>query len=145
MIAAVVIVEDAGHFLLIEEAKPSCRGTWFLPGGQAAPGETVLDAAVREAREESGLDVALAGLMYVDHLVEREGEGFFNRLRFVFVAQATGGQVKVGPDEHSLRAAWFAPAEMGELPLRTPWVRQMVALHVDGAPLLPMSSFQVLG
>ncbi|MBN1658642.1 MAG: NUDIX domain-containing protein [Anaerolineae bacterium] len=145
MIAAVVVVEEAGRFLLVEEAKPSCHGTWFLPGGHVEPGETVLDAAAREAREEGGLEVALAGLLYVDHLVAPEAEGFFSRVRFVFVARPTGGRLKVEPDEHSLRAGWFTPAEMGELPLRTPWVRRLVDLYSSGAPLLPMSSFRVLG
>lgn len=144
MIAAVVLVEREGQFLLIEEAKPECRGTWFLPGGHVDPGENVLNSAVREAREESGLDVTLAGLLYVDQLVKPEAEGWFDRVRFVFVGRAAGGRLKAEPDEHSLRAGWFTPAEMDALPLRTRWVRQMVSLYLDGAPVLPMSSVRVL-
>ena len=36
-------------------AKEICRGTWFLPGGRAAPGESILETAVREVMEERGL------------------------------------------------------------------------------------------
>lgn len=52
-ISGVVLRNDNGNFLLVQEAKPSAYGLWNLPAGHVDPGETPRDAAVREAREET--------------------------------------------------------------------------------------------
>lgn len=144
LIVALVVIEQDGKILLVQEAKEACRGLWFLPGGRAAPGESILETAVREAREESGLDVALTGLLYVDHLRTGYPEAGAGRLRFVFAGKATGGQIKSHEDEHSLRAGWFAPAEIETLPLRSPFVERMVTIFRHKPALLPLASFHAL-
>lgn len=144
MTVALVVVEQEGKILLVQEAKEACRGTWFLPGGRTAPGESILETAGREVREESGLDVTLTGLLYVDHLLNAARRGNADRLRFVFVGRAAGGQLKTKEDEHSLRAGWFSPAEMEGLRLRSPFVARMVTLFGRKPDLLPISSFHTL-
>ena len=49
-----VVVEKDGKYLLVQEAKASCRGKWNLPAGHLDPGETIIDGAKREAKEETG-------------------------------------------------------------------------------------------
>jgi 8-oxo-dGTP diphosphatase len=142
--AALVIVERAGSILLIQEAKEGCRGKWFLPGGRTAVAESIAAAAVREAKEESGIDVALSGLLYVDQLVGAPREGGASRLRFVFVAEPLGGQLKQEADEHSLAAGWFPLSEIQKLDLRSPFVERMVALYAREPDVLPISSFHFL-
>jgi ADP-ribose pyrophosphatase YjhB (NUDIX family) len=59
------VVNDAGQILLIRR---SDNGNWALPGGAVEIGETLAQAAVRETREESGVDCEIAGVsgIYTD-------------------------------------------------------------------------------
>lgn len=141
---ALVVVEHEGRILLVQEAKDVCRGLWFLPGGRTAPGESIPETAVREAREESGLDVDLLGLLYVDHLLSLPEQQSAGRLRFVFAGRAVAGRLKAHEDQHSLRAGWFSPDEMAALPLRSPFVERMVTLYRHRPGLLPLASFHTL-
>lgn len=59
--SAVLIVHE-NCVLLGRRNKDPNRGRWILPGGQLESGETHVDAAIREAREETGLTIALSGL-----------------------------------------------------------------------------------
>jgi ADP-ribose pyrophosphatase YjhB (NUDIX family) len=144
MTVALVVVEQAGKILLVQEAKEICRGTWFLPGGRAAPGESILETAVREVKEESGLDVELTGLLYIDHLVHAAHEEAVDRIRFVFVGTPVGGKLKAEEDEHSLRAGWFSLPEIGALDLRSPSVERILAHHARKPGILPLASFHVV-
>ena len=56
--SAIVVDEAGARTLLVHHAK---SGAWFQPGGHIEPGDaTLAEAALREAREETGLDVRLA-------------------------------------------------------------------------------------
>ena len=64
--ADVVIVKETGEIALIKRRNPPFQGAWALPGGFIDYGkETIEECAVREAREETGLSVTLAGLLGV--------------------------------------------------------------------------------
>lgn len=61
--AAVVIRDKAGRVLLVRHNYG--RLNWEIPGGGAEPGESVADTAIREAREELGVPIALGRLVGV--------------------------------------------------------------------------------
>ena len=61
--------------LLAERGQGPRKGTWSLPGGRIEPGETAAAAAIREIKEETGLDVTLAGLIDVHDVIARNGNG----------------------------------------------------------------------
>uniref|UniRef100_A0A8C3Y1V5 Nudix hydrolase 18 n=1 Tax=Catharus ustulatus TaxID=91951 RepID=A0A8C3Y1V5_CATUS len=73
--------EDA--VLLVQEAKPECRGRWYLPAGRMEPGEGIAAALRREVREESGLECEPLTLL----ALEERGPAW---IRFAFLARATG-------------------------------------------------------
>ncbi len=59
---AVIVVDNQGRLLL---EKRTDSGLWGLPGGRIEPGESLIEAAVREVREETGLQVEISGLVGV--------------------------------------------------------------------------------
>jgi ADP-ribose pyrophosphatase YjhB (NUDIX family) len=143
-LAALVLVEQANKILLIKESKAECRNTWFLPGGRGEPDESILRTAVRESKEETGLDVELTGLLYVDHAVGPMPDGNRNRIRFVFLGQPLGGAIKVAEDEHSICAGWFSEAEASRLELRSPFVLNLLKIRRVCPALLPISMVHAL-
>ncbi len=65
-----LVHDDLGRLLLVKRGQEPAAGTWSIPGGRVEPGESDHAATVREAREETGLDVRPERLVGV---VERDG------------------------------------------------------------------------
>lgn len=57
--------------LLIERAKGALKGRWSLPGGHVEPGETAKAAALREVREETGVEAEICGLVDIHEVILR--------------------------------------------------------------------------
>lgn len=70
-----VVVWRDGRVLLIRRGKSPMRGRWSLPGGRQELGETVREAAVREVREETGLEIRLGALLDVVDTMRRDESG----------------------------------------------------------------------
>jgi 8-oxo-dGTP diphosphatase len=68
--ASAAIFRD-GSVLLIERAKGALKGRWSLPGGHIEPGETARAAAVREVREETGVEADILGLVDIHDVILR--------------------------------------------------------------------------
>ena len=84
-----IIIEVEGGIVLIERKNPP-HG-WAIPGGFVDYGETVEAAAVREAREETGLDVGLTGVLGVYSDPDRDPR--HHSISTVFTATADGQPV----------------------------------------------------
>lgn len=54
-LGAIAVVLRDDHVLLVQRGKQPDRGLWGFPGGHVEPGETALEAAVRELHEETGV------------------------------------------------------------------------------------------
>jgi 8-oxo-dGTP diphosphatase len=61
--------------LLVQRGKGAFAGLWSLPGGHIEPGERAVDAAAREVREETGVEVEMLGLVDVHDVILREAAG----------------------------------------------------------------------
>ena len=65
---AIGVIEQDGRFLIGKRAEGSpLAGYWEFPGGKVTPGESPSEAAVRECREETGLEVTIVG-RYADQI-----------------------------------------------------------------------------
>ena len=104
-----VVVWKDGEVLLIRRGKSPMRGRWSLPGGRQELGETVREAAVREVREETGLEIRLGALLDVVDTIRR-GESGAVTLQYTLVdfdADWTAGVPAAASDaEH---AEWADP------------------------------------
>jgi 8-oxo-dGTP diphosphatase len=101
-IAADVIIEIDGRIVLIE--RKNYPPGWAIPGGFVDVGETVEHAAVREMREETGLEVEITDLMGIYSRPERDPRG--HTVSVVYVGRAQGQPQ--GADD-AKTAGLFAP------------------------------------
>jgi len=103
VVGAVLPVHE-GRVLLLRRAIAPRGGTWVFPGGFVEWGETVEEAAVREAAEEVGVAVEVDDLLGV---YSRVGPGV---VIVVYLGRAAGPAFTLGRE--ALEAAWFHPAEI---------------------------------
>jgi ADP-ribose pyrophosphatase YjhB (NUDIX family) len=75
MVGIGVVVWRGDKVLLIKRGNPPRTGEWGLPGGAQKLGETIMQAAVREAREETGLDIMPLGIITALDAITRDKEG----------------------------------------------------------------------
>jgi len=111
------IIVEAGRVLLVKRGHPPLLGDWSIPGGMLELGESVRDAAVREAREETGLVVAPEELLGVYDRVLRDPD---DRIRYHYVlvdflCRRIDGDLIAAGDADEVR--WFTPEELRKLPL----------------------------
>ena len=101
-----------GKYLVVNETKN--RG-WSIPGGGVDFGENFIQGAIRECKEEAGIDVNIMGLLKVDYRVN----GDQARMRVIFYAEPTtldqAQKLKRVPDEESLEARWVYSTEAAAL------------------------------
>ena len=95
-------------------AHRSVRGSlqWTLPKGAQEPGETVEQTALREVREETGLEVELVGpLDTIDYwFVWAPERTRYHKFVHYFLMRATGGDFSA--HDHEMEdAAWFEPGQ----------------------------------
>lgn len=128
------VVRNDGRILLV---KAAYRWSWGMPGGLMDPGESPADAAVRETKEETGLDITLVG----EPVVVLETE--MQRVNFIYQAVPAEGAdpdaVKPQASE-ILELGWFAS---DEFPMTIPDESSMVMLELadpDVAPRLVVTN-----
>jgi ADP-ribose pyrophosphatase YjhB (NUDIX family) len=110
---ALVVVRLGSRFLMVQEKKYGA--TWTIPGGRVEPGEQLSVAAMREVREEAGVQVRLEGVLRVEHHPQGEGA----RMRVIYIASPIDdSEPKQLADAESLRAAYLTLPEIRLLPHR---------------------------
>ncbi|MGB7339534.1 MAG: NUDIX domain-containing protein [Phototrophicaceae bacterium] len=145
----IAVIDDSGAILL---SKRGDFGIWALPGGRVDSGELLHESAIREVREETGLEVAIErpiGLYY------QKGR---SRMNILYRAKPIGGQLFASSDEtldnrffqkaqipqelfgkiyidhaydqgiylHTIESAWFDLLKL-DLKLRWRWIQNLLA------------------
>jgi ADP-ribose pyrophosphatase YjhB (NUDIX family) len=97
-----IISDERNRVVLVKRAIEPGYGKWVFPGGYVDRGEEVQRAAIREAREETGLEVR------IDHLVNIYSYPGRTPVIIVYAATMIGGCL--GCDDEGLEASFFDPA-----------------------------------
>ncbi len=95
-----VLIEMCDGIVLVQRGQPPFVGSWALPGGYIEEDESVEQAAVREAREETGLEVELVERVGVDSFPEGPVQ---SGIIVCHRARPTGGRLEAGDDAQDAR------------------------------------------
>lgn len=128
-------VAHDGRLLLVQRAREPWTSHWDVPGGFCDGAEHPEAAAVRELREETGLDVRLTGLlgMWIDRYGDETTYATLN-VYFHAVADDLTVSAAAAPDEIAA-VRWFTPAELADVPLAFPaHMRPAVAAWIASHP-----------
>ncbi|MEU7616835.1 NUDIX domain-containing protein [Micromonospora rifamycinica] len=114
--AAALVTDEHGRVLLQRRAD---SGNWSLPGGAMDIGETLQQCAVREVREETGLDIEITGLLgiYTDphHVIAYPDGEIRQEFTVVYLARAVGGTITLSDESTEVR--FVHPAEFDHIPI----------------------------
>lgn len=113
--------DEAGRILLVRRGHAPSQGLWSVPGGRIEPGETAEQAAAREVREETGLDVRIGRLLATveigDYVVHD------------FAAEVVGGRMQAGDDASDVR--WCSLDDAALLPLTPGLLAELARMLSD--------------
>ncbi len=109
-VGAVVIKDE--QIVLIKRGKAPRKDEWSLPGGGVELGETTSSAVRREIREETGLEVELAGVIDTVDFIERDGTDAvnFHYILIDYLAYFRAGTLTAGSDADDARFFSFDDA-----------------------------------
>lgn len=105
------IIEKENKFLLIREAKKQCYGKWNFPSGHVEENEYITDAAIREVKEETNLDIKLKGLISV---YNNMFEGTFS-ISFIFASEIENDSGFKFNEDEILEIKWFSFEDIKEM------------------------------
>ena len=100
-----VAILDGDKVLLIRRGRGPGAGLWAVPGGKVEYGESLVETAVREAREETGYDVELGPVIWVGESIGPGQPPEWHYTLVDFVASVGGGSLRHGDD--AAAAGWF--------------------------------------
>jgi len=114
-VGAIIIEQD--QVVLVKRAHAPLLGEWSIPGGLLEVGETLREAAAREALEETGLQVEVGELLGVYDRVLRDADErtLYHYVLIDFFCQRIAGEPQGAGD--AAEARWFTRGEVGQLPL----------------------------
>ncbi len=111
-----IIIEDS-RVVLVKRRHPPLQDEWSIPGGVLEVGETVRDAAIREAREETGLIVATGELLGVFDriLLDPEQRVQYHYVLIDFLCRRVAGELFAASDAAEVQ--WFTRDQLPKLNL----------------------------
>ena len=130
LVGVAVVVQNMGEILLIRRGRPPKKNVWAIPGGLVELGESIRNAAIREVREECGIEIELGEILDVIDFIDKDPNG---RIKYHYVitdfsAQYVSGDSCAGDDAAQL--AWVTPDQLKQYPIPETVLRVIkIALH----------------
>lgn len=112
-VACTLIFDESNENILMVKNKKGDSYYWSIPGGAVEQGETLEQAALREAKEETGYDVEIVGLSTLrEAYFEDRGH---HALLCTFLAEIVGGDINISdPDNDIVEVRWVDIATANE-------------------------------
>ena len=108
------VIVQGRKLVLVKRGVEPGKGKWSVPGGAVELGEGVRDTAMREAKEECGLDIELVGdkpMDAIDNMIVGENERLrYHYILLQFLARPSGGTLRAGSDVTEVR--WVSLEEV---------------------------------
>jgi ADP-ribose pyrophosphatase YjhB (NUDIX family) len=127
-----VVTDEQARILLVKRRD---NDLWALPGGGMDLGESIVDTAVREVKEETGLDVEVTGLIGVytnpRHVMAYTDGEVRQQFSLCFTTHLIGGQLQV--DSESTDIAWTRPQDIESLNMH-PSMRLRIQHYLEHRP-----------
>lgn len=106
----VLVIDEAGRALLTLRRRPPEAGCWSILGGRLEAFEHLEHCAMREAREEAGIDVVLEQLLCVtNHMLPSEGQHWVSP---AYLARIIGGEPQNCEPDKTAEVRWFDAGAM---------------------------------
>lgn len=138
VVSVSIINED--EVLIIKENKPTAIDKWNFPSGRIEYGEDILYSAMREVKEETGLDVKLNGTNGVYNFISSTNNQV---ILFHFIGEVTGGSINLEEDEIS-DSKWVKVNDLVKFrneDLREPEVLKQVIENLLKKNLYPINMY----
>ena len=135
LVAVRTLVFSGDQVLLVGHRSTKTDKVWWMaPGGLVHAGEPAMDAAVREVKEETGLEVGIDRLIYWAEWIWEKS----HCVELVFLGRVTGGQLVAGadpelPDDRQIifEARFFDPGELANYPVYPEILVTLIREHLE--------------
>ena len=109
---SIILIENQKILLVEQEVSSFQDRQWSLPGGSLEFGETIKECAIREIKEETGLEILLDKFLYICDRIE----GTSHVVHLAFIAKRVGGTLQVGkeaePTAYPIKSVQMVPIQL---------------------------------
>lgn len=130
-----LVINEKGDWLVVKKRYGGLNGKWSLPAGFVSQGETIDEAAIREVKEETGIDCRIIELVGFRTGVIR---GDISDNMAIFTMEPIDPTQVVVPEHGELyEAAWMSPMNLKDHPLASLMLKEFTAESLkNGIPFL---------